>query len=88
MKTSQGGRCCLCLRCALRIFAATISATKPFGQKSRRFYEKDGDRTNIVVLACTHYPFLANVFWRLAPWLVDRLYPASRLMQSFIGNIN
>ncbi|MEK1854851.1 MAG: glutamate racemase [Phyllobacterium sp.] len=43
------------------------------------FYEKDGGRTDIVVLACTHYPFLANVFRRLAPWPVDWLDPAEAI---------
>ncbi len=43
------------------------------------FYEKDGRRTDIVVLACTHYPFLANVFRRLAPWPVDWLDPAEAI---------
>ncbi len=43
------------------------------------FYEKDGQRTDIVVLACTHYPFLANVFRRLAPWPVDWLDPAEAI---------
>ena len=43
------------------------------------FYEKDGKRTDIVVLACTHYPFLANVFRRLAPWPVDWLDPAEAI---------
>ncbi len=32
------------------------------------FVEKDGRKTDIVVLACTHYPFMANLFRRLAPW--------------------
>lgn len=35
------------------------------------FVDKDGARTDIVVLACTHYPFMANLFRRLAPWPVD-----------------
>lgn len=43
------------------------------------FVEKDGARTDIVVLACTHYPFLANVFRRLAPWPVDWLDPAEAI---------
>ncbi|MGV8936782.1 MAG: glutamate racemase [Allorhizobium sp.] len=43
------------------------------------FVEKDGERTDIVVLACTHYPFLANVFRRLAPWPVDWLDPAEAI---------
>lgn len=43
------------------------------------FVEADGRRTDIVVLACTHYPFLANVFRRLAPWPVDWLDPAEAI---------
>jgi len=35
------------------------------------FVEKDGERTDIVVLACTHYPFLANRMRKMAPWPVD-----------------
>ena len=43
------------------------------------FVEREGKRTDIVVLACTHYPFLANVFRRLAPWPVDWLDPAEAI---------
>ena len=35
------------------------------------FYEHDGKRTDIVVLACTHYPFLVNRMRKMAPWPVD-----------------
>jgi glutamate racemase len=43
------------------------------------FVEDGAARTDIVVLACTHYPFLANVFRRLAPWPVDWLDPAEAI---------
>ena len=43
------------------------------------FIEDNGRRTDIVVLACTHYPFMANVFRRLAPWPVDWLDPAEAI---------
>lgn len=43
------------------------------------FLDTDGRRTDIVVLACTHYPFLANVFRKLAPWPVDWLDPAEAI---------
>ncbi|MBB2970294.1 glutamate racemase [Mesorhizobium sp. RMAD-H1] len=43
------------------------------------FIETDRGRTDIVVLACTHYPFMANVFRRLAPWPVDWLDPAEAI---------
>lgn len=33
-------------------------------------------RTDIVVLACTHYPFIVNILRYLAPWPVDWLDPA------------
>lgn len=35
------------------------------------FLEDGGRRTDIVVLACTHYPFLVNRFRKMAPWPVD-----------------
>lgn len=43
------------------------------------FQAREGQRTDIVVLACTHYPFLANVFRKLAPWPVDWLDPAEAI---------
>jgi glutamate racemase len=43
------------------------------------FYEEGGKKTDIVVLACTHYPFVANVFRRLAPWPVDWIDPAEAI---------
>lgn len=35
------------------------------------FVEIDGRRTDIIVLACTHYPFLVNRMRKMAPWPVD-----------------
>ncbi len=35
-----------------------------------------GARTDAIVLACTHYPLLIDVFERLAPWPVDWIDPA------------
>lgn len=43
------------------------------------FVEMDGRRTDIVVLACTHYPFLANRMRKTAPWPVDWLDPAESI---------
>ncbi|MBO6758984.1 MAG: glutamate racemase [Roseibium sp.] len=43
------------------------------------FLKQDGRRTDIVVLACTHYPFLANRFRKIAPWPVDWLDPAEAI---------
>jgi glutamate racemase len=40
------------------------------------FVEQAGRRTDIVVLACTHYPFLLPQFARLAPWRVEWIDPA------------
>lgn len=41
--------------------------------------EKDGKRTDIVVLACTHYPFLGGRFRQVAKWPVDWLDPAEAI---------
>lgn len=43
------------------------------------FVEQDGARTDIVVLACTHYPFLVNRMRKTAPWPVDWLDPAEAI---------
>ncbi|MFN0264107.1 glutamate racemase [Tepidamorphus sp. 3E244] len=43
------------------------------------FLEQDGKRTDIVVLACTHYPFLVNRMRKVAPWPVDWIDPAEAI---------
>jgi glutamate racemase len=40
------------------------------------FVERDGRRTDTVVLACTHYPLIAHRFEKLAPWPVRTIDPA------------
>jgi len=49
------------------------------------FVATGGRRTDAVVLACTHYPLLAETFRALAPWPVEWIDPAPaiarRLMQ-------
>ena len=40
------------------------------------FVDRDGRRTDSVVLACTHYPLLAERFRALAPWPVGWIDPA------------
>ncbi len=40
------------------------------------FVDVDGRRTDMVVLACTHYPFLKARFEALAPWPVAWIDPA------------
>lgn len=43
------------------------------------FIEQDGRRTDIIVLACTHYPFLANRMRKTAPWPVDWIDPSEAI---------
>jgi glutamate racemase len=43
------------------------------------FVDAGGKRTDTVVLACTHYPLLADRFRRLAPWPVAWLDPAAAI---------
>ncbi len=40
------------------------------------FVEKDGRRTDVIVLGCTHYPLLIGRLEKLAPWPVAWLDPA------------
>jgi len=43
------------------------------------FLENEEARTDIVVLACTHYPFLVNRMRKTAPWPVDWIDPAEAI---------
>jgi glutamate racemase len=48
------------------------------------FVEIDGRRTDIVVLACTHYPFLTDLMAELAPWPVEWLDPAPAIARRLV----
>jgi len=53
------------------------------------FVEIDGRRTDVVVLACTHYPFLLPIFERVAPWPVGWIDPApaiARRVAAVVGD--
>lgn len=49
------------------------------------FIEKDGRRTDMIVLACTHYPFLVSHFERLAPWPVEWIDPAPAIARRVVA---
>ena len=40
------------------------------------FRERDGKRTDVVVLGCTHYPLLLDEIRQIAPWEVTYIDPA------------
>ncbi len=48
------------------------------------FVDKDGRRTDTVVLACTHYPLLTERFRSVAPWAVDWLDPAPAIARRVV----
>lgn len=52
------------------------------------FVEKDGRRTDAVVLACTHYPFLAEHFCRVAPWPVSWIDPAPAIARRVVDVVS
>ncbi len=45
------------------------------------FKQSSRSSTDIVILGCTHYPFLANQMRKIAPWPVDWLDPAEAIAQ-------
>ena len=49
------------------------------------FIEYAGRRTDMVVLACTHYPFLLSHFRRLAPWPVEWIDPAPAIARRVVA---
>lgn len=57
----------------------TVSDEDLMAEIAPCFVKDEGHQTDIIVLACTHYPFLANRFRKLAPWPVDWLDPAEAI---------
>jgi glutamate racemase len=51
------------------------------------FMEADSGRTDMIVLACTHYPFLVDRFVRLAPWPVEWIDPAPAIARRVVSVI-
>ena len=49
------------------------------------FVEKDGKRTDMIVLACTHYPFVLVQLRKLAPWPVEWIDPAPAIAQRVVS---
>jgi glutamate racemase len=49
------------------------------------FVEMEERRTDIVVLGCTHYPFIADVMAELAPWPVTWLDPAPAIARRLVA---
>ncbi len=52
------------------------------------FREKDGRRTDVVVLACTHFPFLIDAFHAAAPWSVTWIDPAPAIARRLASLIS
>jgi len=49
------------------------------------FLDLDGRRTDTIVLACTHYPFLIDRFRRLSPWPVTFIDPAEAIARRVLS---
>jgi glutamate racemase len=49
------------------------------------FLDLDGKRTDMIVLACTHYPFLIDRFQRVAPWPVEWIDPAPAIARRVVA---
>jgi glutamate racemase len=55
------------------------------------FVEKNGRRTDCIVLACTHFPLLTDSLERLAPWPVTFVDPApaiARRLDVLLGEVS
>jgi glutamate racemase len=59
--------------------AAVLSEIAP------AFLEQDGKRTDMIVLACTHYPFLIDRLARVAPWPVEWIDPAPAIARRVLA---
>jgi glutamate racemase len=71
--------------CAEAELAGTpVADTAIAGEIARCFIEKDGRRTDTIVLACTHYPLLIERFRANARWPVSWLDPAPAIARRVV----
>lgn len=52
------------------------------------FVEREGRRTDVVVLGCTHYPLLLPIFERVQPWPVDWVDGARAIARRAAGLVS
>ncbi len=57
------------------------------GEIAPCFIDRDGRRTDTIVLACTHYPLLLPRLERLAPWPVSFIDPAPAIARRVVDLI-
>jgi glutamate racemase len=70
------------------LHGAPVSDTA-LGAEIAPCFRDDGERTDVIVLACTHYPLLLERLRQLAPWPVSFLDPApaiARRVVDLLGN--
>ena len=58
------------------VHGEAISEAEVAAEIAPCFVEKNGRRTDSIVLACTHYPLLLEIFDRIAPWPLRWIDPA------------
>lgn len=63
----------------------TVDETEILTEIEEAFVERNGDFTDTIVLACTHYPFLTEIFQRIAPWPVTWIDPAEAIARRVVA---
>lgn len=63
---------------------ADVSDAEIAAEIAPAFMDANGRRTDMIVLACTHYPFLLSHFTRLAPWHVEWIDPSPAIAQRVV----
>ena len=71
-----------------RLHGEAIDAEEIAGEIRPCFQRRDGRRTDHIVLACTHFPLLTDVFAAVSPWPVEFVDPApaiARRVDALLG---
>ena len=62
----------------------TVDPAAVFAEIEPAFMERDGRRTDVIVLGCTHYPFLIDLFEEVKPWPVEWIDPAPAIARRVV----
>lgn len=74
----------LAAKAEAKLHGETIADDAVLADIAPCFVERDGKRTDVVVLACTHYPLLLEEMNRIAPWPVTFIDPAPAIARRVV----
>ncbi len=74
--------------CEVHLSGQSVAREEIISEISPAFIEQSGQRTDTVVLGCTHYPLVIEILERASPWPVWFVNPSSAVVRRLLDVLN